>query len=149
MADMKVLYSVCEKLSEELSNANKRIEKMDKLNISDIEYLDKLTHAIKSLKTVIAMEEASHDEYSRTGRNNYGNSYDYYDGGNSYARGRTGNVRRDSMGRYSREYSMDDYSREYSRNTEDMVRKMHDLLGMTTDERTKREIQKMLDDMER
>lgn len=129
MADMKALYSVCERLSDELANANRRIEKNDKLNISDIEYLDKLTHAIKSIKTVIAMEEAyGEGEHSR------GYPYHDYDG-NSYARGRTGNVRRDNMGRYSRD-------------GKNMVHEMRDLMNMTTDERTKREIQRMLDEME-
>lgn len=139
MADLKVMYSVCEKLSDELENANRRVEKSGKLSTADIEYLDKLTHAIKSVETIIAMKEAreGEEEYSR----DYPR-YRYYDHeGNSYARGRTGNVRRDSMGRYSED--------NYSRDNKDMVHELRDLMNMTTDEHTRKEIQHMIDDMER
>lgn len=42
--------------------------------------------------------EGGGSRYAREGGNRYS-----YEGGSSYARGRRGNVRRDSMGRYSRE----------------------------------------------
>lgn len=136
MADLKVMYSVCEKLSDELENANRRVEKSGKLSTADIEYLDKLTHAIKSIKTVIAMEEAYGDEYSENYRGNSYRGNSYYDGG-SYARARerASNVRRNAMDRYSRD-------------SKNMAHEMRDLMNMTTDERTKRELQRMIDEME-
>ena len=136
MADMKTLYAMCERFSDELSEANKRIEKNPKLNTGDIEYLSKLTDIIKDLKTIIAMEEQD-DEYS----NYYPYSYDNY----SYTRGRGGNVRRDSMGRYSRdEYSQRGYSRDHS----ETISKMRNLMNETSDERTRREIQRLISEME-
>lgn len=124
MADLKVLYSVCDKLSEELANANRRIEKIDKLTMSDIEYLDKLTHAIKSIKTTIAMAEANE------GHSNY---YPYSYGDHEYSYARKG-TRRDEMGRYSRD-------------TESIKHQMRELMNATNDDRTRREIQRILDDM--
>ena len=67
-----------------------------KLNFDDLDVIDKLTHSIKCIETILAMEGYD-DGYSR----------DYeprFDRGYSYAR------HRDSMGRYSRDdgYSNDD-----------------------------------------
>lgn len=59
----------------------------------ELEYLDKLTHAIKCVKTTVAMLEA------QEGGDGYSQRYSY-DEGSSYARGRR-NAPRDSMGRYS------------------------------------------------
>lgn len=84
------LERVCNVLSNEL---HKVIEKVEKSGSSEgaIEYLDKLTHAIKSVKTTMAMM-GSESSYSN------GNSYDYSNRGRGYAR-------RDSMGRYMDAYS--------------------------------------------
>lgn len=84
-----------EMLCEELDNVTKKGE----LSAGSLEIIDKLTHSIKSLATIIAMEESSGysgREYSRT-----------YDGGNMNGNSMTGDYsgarrKRDSMGRYSR-----------------------------------------------
>ncbi len=60
-----------------------KITDRGELNGSSLDMLDKLTHTLKSLKTIDAMEGYSEDGYG----------YDSM----SYARGR----RRDSMGRYT------------------------------------------------
>ncbi len=65
-----------------------KIAEHGELTAGSLDTVQKLTHSIKSLKTIEAMDDYSNDDYSR---------------GNSY--------RRDSMGRYSR----DDYRRGYSR----------------------------------
>lgn len=62
----------------------------------------------------------------------------YYDG-RSYARGRGGNSRRDSMGRYSNDYSMD---------TDGMVSDLSEMMNEAPDERTRKEIQKLIDKIE-
>lgn len=84
-----------EMLCEELDNVTKKGE----LSAGSLEIIDKLTHSIKSLATIIAMEESSGysgREYSRT-----------YDGGNMNGNSMNGDYsgarrKRDSMGRYSR-----------------------------------------------
>lgn len=103
------LHELCESVMREVEKTNEKLRMAGgELSAGDMEYLDKLTHTLKSLKTTIAMMEAEDDGYS----SDYG--YTYAQGGN---RGRGGNrggrmrsytgsyarQRRDSMGRYSRD----------------------------------------------
>ena len=116
MADWtKDMHGICEKLTEEISEMNKKMDKNGgKMSAGDLEALDKLTHALKSVKTTLAMEEYD-DERSGDYRGSYergGNRGSYrgsYEQGGSYARGRGRYAKRDSMGRYSSEYG---YSRD-------------------------------------
>lgn len=120
MADWtKDMHGICEKLTEEISEMNKKMDKNGgKMSAGDLEALDKLTHALKSVKTTLAMEEYDDDRsgdymggsYERGG-NRGGGSYrgGSYEQGGSYARGRGRYAKRDSMGRYSSEYG---YSRD-------------------------------------
>ena len=103
---MHEMYKLKDMLCEELE----KITKKGELSAGSLDAVDKLTHSIKSIDTIIAMEEYSEDDgmsyegsYARGGRG--GNR------GNSNARGQ----KRDSMGRYSRNSyrgSYDGYSRE-------------------------------------
>lgn len=80
---MHKLEELRDMLMEEL---NQCVKKGDELSTSSLDIIDKLTHSVKSIDTILAMEEA---DYS-------------YDNGRSYARGRGRNAKRDSMGRYAR-----------------------------------------------
>lgn len=83
-----------EELKEMLKKELKDIIKQGELSAGSLDIIDKLTHSLKSLETIIAMEGYSKDSYG-------------YDSYNSYARrGRDG----DSDGRYS-EYSYGSYDR--------------------------------------
>lgn len=114
--NLKTLHEVCEIFMESLADAKDKLRKSSgPVSVGDADYVDKLTHTIKSIKTTIAMMEADdEDGYSNRGGNSnrfipwyYGGMS--YEGGNmggnrggrSYARGR--GARRDSMGRYSNE----------------------------------------------
>lgn len=150
---LKDLHEMCETLSRELGDANKKImQGGGKLSGADLDYVDKLTHAIKSIKTTIAMMEADEDGYSGnySGRMMpiYGRSYAdsdmrmnnsgrSYNDGRSYAGRR--NARRDSMGRYS--------SRGYSRDTE-MVAELRDLMEDAPDDRTRQEFERFIQKIE-
>lgn len=128
------LHELCETVSEEIAEANKKIRSSNgKLSAGDVEYLDKLTHMMKSIKTTIAMMESESDgEYS----NNY--MRPYY----SYARrGRNNNP----MGRnqYSRAGG---YS--YADGMEDLLSEMRDMMGSMPEEK-RREVQRFVDKMER
>lgn len=182
------LYEMSETLGRALKEANEKIRSSGgKLSTSDMDYVNKLSHALKSLITTAAMQEAEMEDgesydgggsyrgesyarggrggsgrggsYARGGRGGRGGSYysreggsydDSYEGG-SYARGRGQNARRDSMGRYSREgYSRDGgYSREdgYSNHNE-MVDELKELMANAPDERTRREMAKLIQKME-
>lgn len=157
---IKSLHELCETLSREIEKANAKIRKANgELTAGDIEYIDKLTHSLKSVKATIAMLEAedggSYDysgrrRYSRDSRS-YRRSYDdSYDGSydddtmyddmahdGSYGRGRY--AKRDSMGRYSR----DGYSRHAN-----MVEELKDLMKDAPDDRTRKEMERLVNKME-
>lgn len=143
----KALYKIKEMVCDELDN----IAKKGELSAGSLETVDKLTHTLKSLVTVMAMED-----YDESGM-----SYDGANGGNmggmSGARGRTGNVRRDSMGRYSREggYSgrRGGYSREggmsYDGARDELMEHVDELMGMASDEPTKQMIRRFKSELEK
>lgn len=140
---IKDLHELCETLSREVQDTNEKIRSAGgKLSAGDMDYIDKLTHAIKSVKATIAMMED--DGYSGHYPYFMGGSYD--DGGmnsNRSMRGRSYAQRRDSRGRYSSTYSRDGYSRGG-----DMVEELRDLMQDAPDERTRQEFQRFITKIE-
>jgi len=134
----KDMEMACELLHEQLGDLVRKV-KNNGMSTGDLEKLDKLTHSLKSVKGTMQMEKADEEGYSGMypymGGYGYNHGGSYGNDGGSYARGRT-NARRDSMGRYSGE-------RGYSRN--DLSDKMRELMEEAPDERTRREIQQMID----
>lgn len=134
------LEDMCETLAKELSKTNEKLEKAGgQISSGDVDYIDKLTHAIKSIKTTKAMME-SEDDYSGAGYDmRMGRSYARGGHGDynrmSYARGRGRNARRDSMGRYS------------SDNNE-MVMELRELMEDAPDEKTRMEFDRFIKKME-
>ena len=113
---MDAFYELKDMLCEELEDVVKKGE----LSAGDLDVVDKLTHSIKSLVTIMAMEEGgysndgSYDGYNGNGGGMTGGSY------NSYPRGYSGRRGRDSMGRYTsgRRYSRDEAKDEVMRHLE-------------------------------
>lgn len=134
----KSLYKIKEMLCDALDEYAKKGE----LNAGALSTIDTLAHALKSVETIIAMREYDEDGTS-------------YEGGMSGARGRTGNVRRDSMGRYSREgYSgRRGYSREggmsYDGARDELMEHVDELMGMASDEPTKQMIRRFKSELEK
>jgi len=127
-----------EELKEMLCEELEKITKKGELSAGSLDVIDKLTHSIKSIDTIIAMEDAGYSNES----------------GYSYARGRGRNARRDSMGRYSRE-SMNDnrdgsYERGYSRADakEDLMMELRELEQDAGDEETRYMIKKWIKQLE-
>lgn len=154
MENVEMLYDLCGYISDEIEDANDKIRQAGgKLSAGDIDYIDKLTHALKSIKTTIAMVEAD-DEYSYD--DGMGGGMSYARGGNqnnryggmrngSYARGGMGrgrgtNAKRDSMGRYS--------SRGYSR-AEGVKKMLEDAMNEAGTDREREAIRKAMMEMER
>lgn len=135
----KDMEAACELLHEQISDLIRKIKNSGMTN-SDLEQLDKLTHSLKSVKGTMKMEEEDEEGYSGMYpyMGGYRGSYDRGGMGGSYARGRK-NARRDSMGRYSGE-------RGYSRN--DLADKMRELMEDAPDERTRMDIQRMVEKLE-
>lgn len=146
------LHELCEVIEKDIAKTNEKLRMSGgEMSGSDLEYVDKLTHAMKSIKTTMAMMDAEEDGYSRegSGRNNSNGSYSgnygmnsgrYYPGYSYAGRGRGSNAKRDSMGRYSR---------GYSRGDEEMVEEVRELMEKAPDEQTRRDFQKILDRMEK
>lgn len=135
------LEELCETVGQKLTEANDKIRMSNgDLTGGDTEYIDRLTHTLKSIKTIMAMMDAEgysggygmSGNYGRGG--NSGRYYPYYSG----ARGR--GAKRDSMGRYSkvRGYSGDD----------DMIEQLHELMEQAPDDRTRQEFQKFISKVE-
>lgn len=133
---MDYMHDLKDLLCAELEDSAEKVKKAGKMSMGDLEVIDKLTHSLKSIKTVMSMEEeegySANSSYAYdNGNSNRGGSS--YRGGNSY-RGR----RRDSMGRYSQA--------GYSRN--DLSDKMRMLMDEAPDEHTRSEIQRMIEKLE-
>ena len=142
---IKDLHELCETLSREIGETNEKIRKAGgKLSAGDLEYVDKLTHALKSVKATIAMMEDEGEGYSSHYPYYMGGSYDDGSmGGNRSMRGRSYAQRRDSRGRYSNTYSRDGYSRGG-----DMVEELRELMQDAPDERTRQEFQRFITKIE-
>lgn len=113
MEDLKDL------LCAELEDYAEKGKKSGKMSMGDLDSIHKLTDTVKNiLKIDMLEEETGYSEdghYMGEGRI-YGTSYDGYDRGASYARGRGRYAKRDSMGRYSRD---DGYMRRDGRGMRD------------------------------
>lgn len=130
-----------EELKEMLCEELDKITKKGELSAGSLDAVDKLTHSIKSIATIMAMEEAQDD------------------GGYSGARGRGSNARRDSMGRYSREgrsYAGGRGGQSYARGggysrddaMEELVEQLRELEMNVGDEQSRRMIQKWIKQIE-
>ena len=133
---MKELYELKECLKKELMEYGGQ-----DITSGSLSTIDKLSHALKSIETIIAMEEAD-DEYSGTYRmpRYYRDSYER-NGDTSYARNGRSYRRRDSMGRYSREDG-------YSGAMEDMADQLRSLMKDAPDESLKKDIRRVLEKVE-
>jgi hypothetical protein len=142
MADWtKDMHGICEKLTEEISEMNKKMDKNGgNMKAGDLTTLDTLAHALKSVKTVLAMEDSFDND--RSGDYMGDNRGGSYERGGSYARGRGRYAKRDSMGRYSSEYG---YSRDEA--IDDMAEDIRAAMP-TMPEELKRDAQRFLSKLE-
>ena len=125
-----------EKLKGMLCDELEKITRKGELTAGSLDTVDKLTHAIKSVVTIMAMDDEYGDGYSRADGDHMTSGRRY-----SYA-GRGRGARRDSMGRYSRDgYSYDDAR-------DDMIRELRELMNDAPDEQTKKEFQRFISKME-
>jgi hypothetical protein len=137
------MYELKEMLCDELA----KITKKGELSAGSLDAVDKLTHSIKSIDTIIAM-----DEYSKDDGMYYEGSYARGDnrGGGNRGRSYASGVRRDSMGRYSRDGSYRGSYRGYSRDEEMEELKMglQELLEDAKSEDERKMIRKWLKQVE-
>lgn len=130
------LYELCKTLEKDLAKTNEKLRMAGgELTGSDLEYVDKLTHAIKSIKTTCAMLEAED-----------GFSAGPYAGNRGRGRSREGmsgrNYRRDSMGRFSRDGWRYPRMVSYDGARDELMEHVDELAEYAKDEETKAMIQK-------
>lgn len=121
---MHEIHELKNRLCDELDEYGSK----GKLDVGDLDVVDKLAHTIKNLDKII---ETYEDGYS------YDMVYDGSYDGRSYARGRGSNAKRDSMGRYSRR-------RGYSMDSASMVQELKELMKEAPDDRTRQEFQRFI-----
>jgi len=101
---MHYMHDLKDLLCAELEDFAEKGKKSGKMSMGDLESIHKLTDTVKNILKIDMLEEESgyseDGHYMGEGRI-YGTSYDGYDRGTSYARGRGRYAKRDSMGRYS------------------------------------------------
>ena len=125
---MHTYYKVKDMLCEELE----RVANKGELTAGSLDIVDKLTHSIKSIDTIIAMED--------------------YEGGHSergyaYARrGRRGGMSYDDMG-HDTAYTRRGYSRDD--NKDHLISRLENMAMDTTDERMKATIHKCINELEK
>ena len=107
-----ILDKYCERITKELGDLYTKISKSETLSAQDLDAMDKLLHAIKSNKTVIAMIEYDDEQDEEPSREYSVNGYSgkrYYNNGYSGRR----NVPISGNGRmYSRDSEHDDIVRK-------------------------------------
>ena len=143
---LKEIRELKETVGNEIAEANKEIKKAGgDLNTGDIEMIDKLTHAMKSLVTTCAMLEAD-DEYSER----------YEPMGPYYSSGYSRRERRETRPGYSGNYGS--YARNesrigrdgrnggYSRGM-DWNESLRMMMDKAPDEATRMDIKKLMDRM--
>nr|MBQ4455273.1 hypothetical protein [Clostridia bacterium] len=140
---MKALMDyVCSEMEE----LERKASKDGKLSMAEMQYLDTLAHTKKNL---LKSDEMSGEEgysgmmYPRYYGDDRMDGSSYRDG-HSYARGRMGNVRRDSMGRYSR----GGHYGGYSMASDEMISELRDLMNDAPDEHTRKEFEKFISKIE-
>ena len=136
---LETLYDLCETVSKELETANEKIKTAGgEVSGGDIEFLDRLTHIMKSLKTTIAMMESEMLDEGNSGY--YGGRY-YYDNDMPMEGGRGGSyARRGSYARCGRGYIRDE-------SKEDFMYEIEDLMDKAPDEQTRMKFEKLLNEM--
>lgn len=140
---MHELYTLKDKIVKELGEYGRK-----ELSSNSIEMVDKLAHAAKNIAKVIECceEEEYSNAMSRAARSYRQSGRSYADGGSYTANydGREAFVRPD--GSYSRR--RDDMGR-YSRSGKDMTKELNELMNDAPDERTREEIRKLIEKMDR
>lgn len=121
---MEYMHELKEMLCDELEE----IAEKGELTAGSLDTIDKLTHSIKSIATIMAMEDAdySYDDMGGMDRGSYRGSYAQ---------------RRDSRGRYSRR-RMGRYSRDEE--ADKMVMKLEKMMNESSDPKTKNAIQQAI-----
>lgn len=142
------LHELCEMLEKDLKKTNEKLRMSGgELSGADMEYIDKLTHSIKSIKSSVAMIEDADDGYSRAGdwegmaRGHFGDRS--YDRGSSHANRGQHYVH----GHYSRDDGMRGDGHSYAGGRSKMMEYLEKALD-SADERDREDIRRFMRKLE-
>lgn len=134
---MQIYYDIKKMLCEEL---DKMADKGRIANREDLSIIDALTHSIKSVETIIAMNESKYE----------GKSEHYLPphmwGPRSFDDGQSNGQRRNAMGQFSRD-NYENGSMMRSRD-EGMVEELRDLMYRAKDDQTRMKFKRFIMDLE-
>lgn len=134
---MKDLESILDLVERELATVKNNGKFKSR---EDIDSVYKLMDIAKDIYCIWDYEESGDEGGVSLADRSYGNGRSY--GGVSYASGRRGNTRRDSMGRYSRRgYSMDGGADDY-------IDRLRDMMETAPNEQARQSIHRMISDLE-
>lgn len=150
---MHYMHDLKDLLCAELEDYAEKSKKSGKMSMGDLESIHKLTDTVKNILKIDMLEgESGYSEdgaYMGEGRI-YGTSYDGYDRGTSYARGRGRYAKRDSMGRYSRDGGMPHrggYSRDDGK--EYMMEQLEEMMEQAQKPAEKEALRRCMDALKR
>lgn len=131
MGLMDDLRELCDIIEHEIGEANDKIRSAGgKLTAGDVDYVDKLTHTLKSIKATMAMVE-NENGYSNRAWPDINGGYRY---GGGYRTGYARGNRRDGSNGYSRD--------------DGMIEDLREMMNNAPNESVKRELQRVLEKME-
>lgn len=142
---MQTYYNIKKILCKELDNFGDRGQIKD---MEELKTIDMLTHAIKSVATVIAMDEAKYEGES-------GHYPPFMWGGRSFEdsglsgreSGRSNAQRRNAMGQFSRDESFENRSMRRSRDS-GMADELRELMYRAKDDETRMKFKRFIMDLE-
>lgn len=135
---VEMLHKLCDALTEELEDYSRKIERADGMSAGDLEAVDKLSHALKSVKTTIAMMEAD-DEGGNSYRGENSNRSMPWRGGMSSAR----------RGRGNNPTGRNQYSRDggYSYAEEGFEMALQEAMDAAPDDRMRDKLKRIMDEI--
>lgn len=141
---MQTYYDLKKMLCKELDDITYRSKNGRIENEHDLDIIDKLTHSIKSLETVIAMKEAQDEGESGYTMPRYMGDRRFVDRSN-----RDDDRMSNRMSRRDRSNMRRSNTDGYSRHTEDeMIEDLRDLMAEAKDEHTRMKFQRFIEDLE-
>ena len=140
---LNTLYELCDLVYHDIESANEKIKMSGgELSQGDVEYLQKLSSAMKNIKMTIGMIEAEEEGYSGY----YWDGRYYYDGSMAMdGRGGRGINRGGNSYRGRNSYANRRYSRDESK--EDFMEEIEELMEKAPDEHTRKKFERMLSEM--
>ena len=141
---MQTYYDLKKMLCKELDDITYRSKNGRIENEHDLDIIDKLTHSIKSLETVIAMKEVQDEGESGYTMPHYMGDRRFVDRSN-----RDDDRMSNRIGRRGRSNMRRSNTDGYSRHTEDeMIEDLRDLMAEAKDEHTRMKFQRFIEDLE-